>query len=192
MSAARDTTLPASGQRPITAEEYFQMQEGPPYFQLVEGELIMSPSPSYFHQRIIMRLSVLIGSYLENHPIGELIGAPSDVQLDRENVFQPDLYYVSNERRQIFDHQGAKGAPDLVIEVISDSSKRLDLGRKKRRYARSGVTEYWAVHPTEKEVHVYLLQQSVEDPARRFTEREVLESALFPGLQISLSKVFRD
>ncbi len=191
MKGDRDTAVLPAGKRRITAEEYFQMPEGPPYFQLIDGELVMSPSPTYFHQRITMRLTIALGMYLEANPIGELTGAPSDVQLDEHNVFQPDLYFVRNERLGIIAAQRPKGAPDLVIEVISPGTKRDDLGRKKTISAKRGVIEYWSVFPNLKEVHVYRLQESSEDPARELKEKDVLETPLLPGLRIHLAKIFK-
>jgi Uma2 family endonuclease len=191
MNGDRDTALLPTGQRRITAEEYFQMPEGPPYFQLIDGELIMSPSPRYFHQVIVARLIGAIIAYLDSNPIGQVVGAPSDVQLDEQNVFQPDLYFIRNERFRIIDEQGPKGAPDLVAEVISPGTKRNDLGRKKTISAERGVIDYWTVFPDTREVHVYLLQESREQPARKLKGNDAIETPLLPGLRIPLSKIFK-
>ncbi len=192
MSAPRDTTILPLEKRRRTAEEYFQMPEGPPYFQLVEGELIMSPSPRYYHQQIATRFAGLIYAYLRVHRIGEVTVAPSDVQLDRENVFQPDVYYVRKDRLGIIGEQGPEAAPDLVAEIISPSTKRLNLGSKKRIYAERGVVELWMIDPSTKEVHVYYLESSSEEPVHRVRIGEMLETPLLQGLQISVSEIFGD
>src|SRR4051812_1929363 len=93
------TTQPPKTHQRMTAKEYYALPEGPPYFQLIHGEVFMSPSPSSPHQRVSMRLSGLIWSYLEAHPIGEVFAAPLDVDLGFDNIYQPDLIFVSNERR---------------------------------------------------------------------------------------------
>ena len=87
--------------RPLTVRDYRQLPEGPPYYQLIEGDLYMAPSPDRFHQDILGNLYFILRSYLENHPLGSVHLAPSDVQLTDLNVYQPDLYYVSRTRRAI-------------------------------------------------------------------------------------------
>jgi Uma2 family endonuclease len=118
--------------------------------------------------------------------------APSDVQLDPANVFQPDLYFIRTERLGIIDEQGPKGPPDLVAEIVSQGSRRQDLGPKKITYAARGVIEYWAILPRTREVQVFLLQEESEKPARILTVNDVLESSLLPGLEIPLTEMFED
>src|SRR4051812_17397970 len=110
--------LPSTG-RFMTAAEYYELPEGPPYSQLVEGELIMSPSPNFFHQQIISNLHLALGAFVKRRRLGKVVLSPSDVELDFQNVYQPDLYFISKERRALIDEHGLKGAPDVVIEVIS-------------------------------------------------------------------------
>ena len=98
-------------------------------------------SPNRLHQSISIALSARIYNYLQAHPIGEVYTAPSDVELDAGNVFEPDLYFVSRERAGILTTQGASGAPDLVVEILSPSTARLDLEKKREVYLRSGVRE---------------------------------------------------
>src|SRR5207248_11540975 len=109
-------------QRRMTAEEYYKLPEGPPYFQLIDGELIMSPSPNVYHHEIVGNLFSIIREYLLRNPIGKVIVAPSDVELDKDNVYQPDVFYIRNERLNIVDKHGPKGAPDIVTEVLSGST----------------------------------------------------------------------
>lgn len=174
----------------ITAKDYFQMPEGPPYFQLVQGSLSMSPSPDHYHQDIVGNLHYLLRRHLADHPTGKVMLSPSDVELTKFDVYQPDLYYVSHERRRIFTKQGVKGAPDLVVEVLSRSTARLDKGPKKQVYAQAGVEELWFVDKDRREISVFRLGDSLAKPAAVFGEREELTSALFPGLRLRLAEVF--
>ncbi|HYT59340.1 MAG TPA: Uma2 family endonuclease, partial [Haliangiales bacterium] len=98
----------------MTVHDYRELPEGPPYSQLIEGDLVMSPSPDLFHQDILLSLARIIGNYLETNPLGKVAIAPSDVCLTDLNVYQPDFYFVSNARKSILTEQGAEGAPDLV------------------------------------------------------------------------------
>src|SRR5439155_5763685 len=113
--------------RQMTASEYKQLPEGPPHFQLVDGELYMSPSPNFFHQEILGNLFALLHSFVRRHRLGKVIAAPSDVELTARDVYQPDIYFISNDRLEIVTEQGVEGAPDLVVEILSPGTARLDL-----------------------------------------------------------------
>ena len=177
--------------KPITADDYRDLPEGPPYCQLIEGDLCMAPSPDLFHQDIIGNLFFIIRSYLEAHPIGTAHLSPSDVYLTELNVYQPDLYFVSKRRKSILSDQGAEGAPDLVVEILSPRTARLDKGVKRQVYARTGVEELWLVDPDSKQIQVFHLSESADKPASTHKGREIFQSPLFPGLRISLAKVFQ-
>lgn len=151
----------------------------------------MAPSPELFHQDIILNLAVILRGYLERHRIGSVHIAPSDVQLSELNVYQPDLYFVSNSRKSVLTAHGVEGAPDLVIEVLSPKTAKLDKGMKRSVYARTGVQELWIVDPDRKEVQVYRLEESADIPAVVCRGRQKIESPLLPGLRIPVAKVFK-
>jgi Uma2 family endonuclease len=176
--------------RPLTIRDYRQLPEGPPYYQLIEGNLYMAPSPDRLHQDILGNLHFILRSHLEKCPLGSIHLAPSDVQLTDLNVYQPDLYYVSNARRAILTDQGARGAPDLVVEILSLKTAKLDRGVKREIYARSGVEEMWIVDPEGKKISVYRFAQGIDIPVGTFGVRQKFESPLFPSLKIDLSRVF--
>jgi len=176
----------------LTANGYRAMPEGPPYFQLVEGKLYMSPSPNFFHQSVAGNIYFLLRGYLKRHPRGKVAIAPSDVQLDFVNVHQPDVYFVSNERLGIIQKQGPVGAPDLVVEVLSRSTARLDKGPKLRVYARSGVKELWLVDKERKEVAVYRFAEAISEPVATVRGRQKLTTPLLPGLKLALAEVFEE
>ena len=176
----------------MSASEYYEMPEGPPYFQLIEGELLLSPSPRFFHQRIVINLLVSIENFLRRHSLGKIMIAPSDVELDTKNVYQPDLYFVSNSRSSLINKQGVKGAPDFVVEAISASTGRLDLGPKKKIFARRGVREFWAVFPESKEVKVWKLAESVDDPVLHLKLGDSLSTEILPGWKIMLEEIFAE
>jgi Uma2 family endonuclease len=177
--------------KPITAADYRDLPEGPPYYQLIEGDLYMAPSPDLFHQDVLGNLYHLLRLYLADHPIGSVHIAPSDVQFTDLNIFQPDLYFVSKSRKSILSKQGAEGAPDLVVEVLSPKTAKLDKGLKRDVYARTGVDEMWIVDPAAKRIHVFRLDESAKEPAAVFSGRQSITSRLFPGLKIPVAKVFQ-
>jgi Uma2 family endonuclease len=179
-----------SAPRPLTVRDYRQLPEGPPYYQLIEGDIYLAPSPERFHQDILGNLHFILRSHLEKRRFGSIHLAPSDVQLTDLNIFQPDLYYVSNARRAILSDQGARGAPDLIVEILSPKTAKLDRGVKREIYARSGVEEMWIVDPALKEIEVYRFAKGVGVPVGTFGVRQKFESPLFLGLTIDVSRVF--
>ena len=141
-----------------TIKDYQQLPEGAPY-QLINGKLIMSPSPNRIHQKLIVEISRVIGNYLKTNTIGEAYIAPSDVYLDDENVVQPDIYFVSNANLSILTDAGAEGAPDMIIELLSPSNAYYDLRAKLQLYEKYGVKEYFIVDPEDNMVIAYKLTE---------------------------------
>lgn len=152
----------------------------------------MSPSPLRFHQRILVRLTYELQAFLEDHPIGELYVAPSDVVLSQNVVLNPDLYYVRAERKSILMDHGATGAPDLVVEILSPSTAKRDVGRKREIYAESGVEEFWVVSPKTRTVEIYRLRENPAEPVFVLADTDTLTSALFPGWSLTVADVFRE
>ncbi len=167
---------------PADTTIYDALQDDGYYYQLVEGVLFVSASPLTIHQRIVSKLSYLINSFLKSHPIGELFIAPLDVEFDSRNIYQPDLFFISQENSDIITEKRIVGVPDFIIEVLSGGTKDLDTGKKQRVYQSSGVLEYWLVDPKSKSFIFYQLQDG------RFDKVSISESytsnVLFP-LQIT-------
>ena len=151
----------------------------------------MAPSPDSFHQDIIGNIYFLLRGYLVEHPVGTARVSPSDVQLSDLNVYQPDVYFVSKARKSVLTKQGVTGALDLVVEILSPRTAKLDRDVKRRVYARTGVEELWIVDPEMKTVDVYRFAESAEEPAGTYSGRQKFASPLFPGLQISVAKIFQ-
>ena len=180
--------LPTTHQH-MTAAEFAALPEGPPHFQLVDGELFFMPSPSRQHQDIVLNLASAIRVYLRAHPeIGNVYIAPSDVQLDEDNVFEPDVYFVRRERAGILTKQGADGAPDLAVEVLSPSTARLDRDKKRAIYLRAGVGELWFVWPESQRVEIHLPENADgEEPARTLRPGDVLTTPRLPGWSVAVA-----
>ena len=183
--------LPTTHQH-MTAEEFAALPQGPPYFQLVDGELFFMATPSVLHQEIVGNLYFAIKSHLRANPgLGRVIISPSDVRLDESNVFEPDIYFVSRDRAGIMTEQGTSGAPDLVIEVLSPSTQRLDRERKRGVYLSAGVRELWFVVPESRQVEVHSPETDPEAP-RRFGAGETLSSFILPGWSLAVEDVFSE
>lgn len=174
----------------FTYAEYRTLPETGPRYQLIDGDLLMSPAPNVRHQTLVMRLGTALHSCVEAHRFGRVWGGPVDVILSDEDVLQPDLVFVSTARAAIVAEEGLRGAPDLCIEVLSPTTRELDLGAKRVLYARHGVTEYWVVDPETSRVAIYNLQQDAARAARQLSGHDVVTTALLPGFALALPTLF--
>jgi Uma2 family endonuclease len=185
---------PADSRLKLTYDDYLLFPDDGKRHELIDGEHYLTLSPNVEHQAISGRLHLSIASWLQEHPLGRLFFAPLDVILSRFDVVEPDLLYVSNERAPDVLGQYVTGAPDLVIEIGSPSTRRRDETIKRRLYERSGVVEYWIVDPDIEVIRIN--RRSGEGFARAeelsAQEDDVLTTALLPGLEIRVAEVFRD
>jgi Uma2 family endonuclease len=164
--------------------------------ELIDGELYVTPSPATPHQIIVGNLYFLIRTYLSAHPVGHVFLAPLDVVFSKFDVVEPDLLFVSNERRGVVHEKNISGSPDLAIEVVSPGTRRTDETAKRRLYERFDVLEYWLVDPKIAGVKIYRRPvASVPFEGGVVYTREAgahLTSRLFPGLSLDLAVVFED
>jgi Uma2 family endonuclease len=184
--------MPTVKHRPLTVHDYMQLPEGTKKTELIEGDLIMSPSPKRFHQEIVGRIFGMIWAYLQVKPLGRVYASPFDVTLTDLNVYQPDICYFSKSRYASLTEQGADGAPELVVEVLSPGSVKHDLGVKKEIYARTGVEELWIIDPAKRTIAIYDLPDNSTAPRATLTEGKTLATPLLPGLKIKLRDVFAE
>ncbi len=174
----------------LTVEDYRATPEGTRY-QLIEGELIMSPSPNTHHQAIIWNLSQIFGRYLQSKPPGRVFLAPFDVYLSDHDVVQPDLLFISHSRLGQLKDDGFYGAPDLVIEVLSPSTAQLDKKTKRVLYARAGVKELWLVDPLLLQIQRYDFARDTAKPVQLIEEAETFATPLLPGLSLAAAEIFK-
>jgi len=174
-----------------TVENYKLLPETGPRYQLIEGDLHMGPAPTRYHQDISQNLEYILLEYLDEHPIGALYHAPFDVFLDETNVFQPDILFVSDGRRNILTDAGVEGAPDFVVEILPPKTAQLDLVNKRRQYARRSVNELWIIDPIEKTVAIHRFTENPDGPIALVKEGEPLCTPHFPSLTIDTHRVFR-
>ena len=172
----------------FTYTDYLLLPEGDRR-ELIEGDFYMVPSPSFRHQSISRDISTPLWDYVRTNGLGVVVWAPMDVGLTQESVVQPDILFISNERREIITDNNISGAPDLVVEILSPSTADRDRELKLRLYARHGVREYWIVDPDERTVQVMSLGTGGYDAARTYMSGQ-LSSSLLPGLNITVGEIF--
>lgn len=176
----------------LTYDDYLRLPNDGKRYEILEGEIFVSPSPVTKHQRISRNLLALLHQHVRQHKLGEVFSAPTDVVLSSTNVVQPDLLFVSNARRNIITEKNIQGAPDLIIEILSETSAEQDRTTKKQIYARHGVKEYWLIDPDHETVEVYKLEakRRVFQHVATYQSDETLQSALFPHLEIRLAELW--
>ena len=157
--------------------------------ELIEGDFHMAPAPNIRHQTISLNLGRILANFVRDSGLGNVFLAPTDVALDNLNVVQPDILYISNERRGIITENNISGAPDLVIEILSPSTASRDRELKLNLYARFGVREYWIVDPDESSVQVMNLGDEGYADIKTYDSGDVESSAL-PGFHIAIDEIF--
>ena len=166
---ARSYDVPIMPLPSITWQDVQQMPDDGNRYEAIEGDLYVTPAPTTRHQRVSKRLLYALDRILERPGLGEVFIAPYGVEFPAtgEGV-QPDIVFVSQERRDTITEAGIVGAPDLVVEILSPSTAGRDRTIKLRLYEREGVREYWIVDPDENAVDVWRFGE--ERTHERFTE----------------------
>ncbi len=159
-------------------------------YQLIEGELVKMAGANDAHQVFTGRFYMQLTRQADALGIGETRLSPFDVYLDEHNTFQPDLLFVSNERRPIIASRGVTGAPDVVVEVLSESTRRRDFNTKLPVYGRNGVREAWMVDLPAETVAKYVGDGQSLTLAQVYGADDVLTSAAMPGVAIDLAPIF--
>ena len=173
----------------LTYEDYL-MTPDDERWELLRGELTMVPGPTFAHQKIAGRLFLFLNAFVEEKGLGDVVFAPFDVVLSRNNVLQPDLLFVSTEQQSIITEANIQGAPALVVEVISPSTASKDRELKRRIYAEHGVSEYWLVDPDARTISVLSLQDKDFREVGNYGVGEVLSSPTLEGLVLDLASIF--
>ena len=169
-------------------EAFESLPEGTPA-QLIGGEIIMSPAPTAKHQIVQMNLSALLHNFVLKKRIGTVIASPIDVYFSGEEVYQPDIIFISKSNESII-RENIDGAPDLVVEILSPSNAYHDLRHKWRIYERYGVKEYWIVDPMAKCIEILENRAGEFQRISRAFETGEVQSNLLKGLAVDLGDVF--
>jgi len=173
----------------LTYADYMKTSDDERY-ELLNGELVMVPSPKKIHQSISGILHLMVGTFVRDRGLGKVYFSPFDVVLSDSDVVQPDLLFVSNERIGIVTADNVQGAPDLVVEILSPATAERDRTLKLDLYARRGVQEYWIVDPDAKTIRVLLRGECSFDVVSVYGEGEILRSPTLEEFSVALEEVF--
>jgi Uma2 family endonuclease len=174
----------------LTYDDFVLFPEDGLRHEILDGEHYVSASPYLRHQAVLGELYAALHGFLKAHRRGRVFVAPADVLLSRHDIVEPDLVFVSNERLDILTEKNIQGAPDLLVEVLSSSTRHIDQGIKLERYERFGVQEYWIVDPDRNTITVYRLEGERFQKAAVLSAEDVLRTPLLPGLELQLTEIF--
>ena|SRR3990167_8879297 len=159
-------------------------------YEIIDGDSHMVPAPNTHHQKISRNLELILWDFVKKRNLGEVLDAPVDVILSNEDIVQPDLVFISKKRLGILTEKNVIGAPDLVVEILSPSTKNLDKDIKRKLYEKYGVLEYWIVDPDGASVEVLQMTDDGLKNFRTFPKGTHVQSPLLPELKFLVDEIF--
>jgi Uma2 family endonuclease len=181
-------TLPSPGATGLTYEDLLAFPEDNFRRELIDGELIVTPAPTTRHQRVVVSLVGRLWADAQEHS-GEVFAAPTDVFFGDRDVVEPDVLFVTAEHLERVELPFVRGTPDIVIEVSSPSTRKLDIGRKRDLYARAGVAEYWFVDLDAEHIEVYRRTADAFDAPVILTRSDRLTSPLLGEFDVAVADI---
>lgn len=181
--------MPIPEQLKLTYEDYLNFPNDGRRHEIIDGEHHMTPSPQTRHQIVLNNLTCVLTSHVKQNDLGLILFAPMDVVLSDTTVVQPDLLFIRKDREHIIKKNLIEGAPDLLVEILSPGSEKLDRYTKMKHYALHGVKEYWLIDYETRILEYYLLEGHVFQ--RKGVFAEDFSPSLFPNLTIHLSEIFQ-
>lgn len=189
----------------VTYRQFLEMTEhSDNRYELIDGEVYMLPSPRVTHQTILGKLHIAFWEYLKEHETCTAFMAPFDVDLFRQplkeirelteddtNVVQPDVMILCDYKKDINEDDAYKGTPDLVVEILSPSTRSKDILKKGDLYMESGIREYWNVDPMKQAVTIYTYEHFEVSDYTICKMGDTAASFIFPGLQITVEAMMR-
>jgi Uma2 family endonuclease len=184
----------ASQPRPVkyTVEDYFLFPDDGKRHELIDGDHFVTPSPNTKHQRIIRKLLTALDTFVTRHRLGEVFAAPYDVILSEVDVVEPDLLFVAASRSAIITQKNIQGAPDLVVEILSEGTRKTDEIIKRKRYEQFGIKDYWIVDPELETIKVYRMTEKGYVRVAELSKEanDSLTTPLLPNLHLPLAEIF--
>jgi Uma2 family endonuclease len=170
----------------MTSAEYFKLPETNQKMELIEGELIVAPSPVPKHQKVAFALAKFLDQLKPN---GQVIIAPMDVEFDIEDVYQPDIFWIAEDGKALETEGNYIGAPDLIVEVLSPGTAKYDKGKKFNVYEKYGVREYWLADPEGAYLEVWILKDKKFARLGVFDKDDTFDSPAL-GKKVELKGIF--
>jgi Uma2 family endonuclease len=178
-------------ERKITVKELFEMElEEGFFYELINGNIVKKQAPAPAHQNASMQIATAMNNFIKERQLGKLFAAPIDVFFDDHNNTQPDILFVKKERDFLITKHGIEGAPDLIVEILSPSTFKVDRKDKFDMYLFFGVSEYWIVDPKNQSIEVYILENDRYKMEFFAIENGLVQSKVLDGLNLEVSEIF--
>ena len=189
-----ETKRPFESRWPVqgnwTYEDYCRLPEDGWTYEVIEGELLMSPAPRTIHQRCKGKIYVAMLLFVEKHDLGLVLDAPHDVMLEKlATPVQPDILFIAKERLHIVKPERTEGAPDLIVEVLSPWNWMADRQQKFNVYAEAGVKEYWIVDPEQRTIELFQLRGHQYMLTGKYGVKQSVRSKILQGFQVKVKEV---
>jgi Uma2 family endonuclease len=189
MSSTSTQSIPP-GKIVLTYDDYCELPNDRNRYEILDGELSVTPAPRTKHQSISGHLHRILANHIVANQLGIIYAAPTDVILAPITVVQPDLVFISNDRRGIVTERAIEGSPTLAVEILSPTTERTDRQTKAQLYAKLGVLHYWLVDPDQQTLEAYELAGDQYKLVGKAQSAEVFTPSLFPGLSMQLAELW--
>jgi Uma2 family endonuclease len=174
-----------------TYEDWLNFPDDGWKYEIIDGELQMTPPPGTGHQLSSGSLFARLYLYVEDHNLGKVLEAPCAVRLPTQTVpLEPDIFFVRQEKLGIIAEKEVQGVPDLIVEILSPSNASYDRETKFAVYQQAGVPEYWLMDYQAKTVECFVLQDGVYAPAGTYRVGDTVSAAVVPGFTIAVATIF--
>ncbi len=173
-----------------TYEDYCRLPEDGWIYEIITGELFMSPVPLTRHQRCKVRLVYAMFDFVQEHDAGEVLDAPIDVLLPGLTTpVQPDIVFVAKANADIVKEERIEGVPDLMVEVLSPWNWIVDRHKKFAVYAKAGVREYWIVDPKARSIELFVLKEGAFELVGKYGVGKTVKSRVLKGFAVAVKEV---
>lgn len=174
-----------------TYEDWLRLPSDGYRYEVLNGELHMTPPPSTQHQRSAFRLALEMANFALEHDLGEVLPAPCGVLLPNQPVpVQPDILFIRAERGDIIGEEYVEGAPDLLVEVLSPSNWLYDRREKFQAYQEANVSEYWIVDYRAGTIEVFFLEEGIYVLLNQYGSGETAQSRVLEGFEVPVDEIF--
>lgn len=175
---------------PLTYADYAALPDDGHRYELVDGELVMTPAPGSAHQWVVIQLARILLDHVERRGVGTVWISPIDVILDDSTILQPDVVYLARDRERRLRKRGVEGAPTLVVEVLSPTQTLRELERRGELYFASGVPHFWIADPDRRTLEGRVLGDGRYVVEAVFQGDAAARLRPFGDLEIALSKIW--
>ena len=189
MSSSLSPSVP-QGKIVLTYGDYCELPNDRNRYEILDGELSVTPSPAAKHQITLGNLHRILSNHVFANHSGRLMLAPTDLILAATTVVQPDLIFIGNDRSRVVTERGVEGTPTLVIEILSPTSQRTDRQTKAQLYAKYGIPHYWLIDPDQHVLEAYELSGEQYNLVIRARDSDMFTPSVFPGLSFQISDLW--